>query len=265
LEFSPGSLKPGSYRFAVGTAGSATLVLQTILPPLLIASEPSSITLEGGTHNPAAPPFDFLQRCFAPEIKKMGAGMELTLRRPGFFPAGGGNFVAEIQPTKQLRRIELLERGEIHCRRARALVSKLAPGIGERELAMVRHELGWSPEECVVEKAESPGPGNALLLEIETENGTAVFTGFGERGRKAEDVARAAITAAKHWMDAFVPVDEHLADQLLLPMALAGGGSFRTTAPSSHTITNASVIQKFLAVPIAFEQENSTVCHVKIG
>lgn len=265
LEFRPGLLKPGSYRFAVGTAGSATLVLQTILPPLLIASESSFIMLEGGTHNPAAPPFDFLQRCFAPVINQMGAGIELNLRHSGFFPAGGGNFLAEIQPAKKLHRIELLERGEIRRRRARALISKLSPAIAERELAVVRQELGWSSDECAIENVESAGPGNALLLEIENESGTAIFAGFGERGRKAEEVARVAVAAARQWMDARVPVDEHLADQLLLPLALAGGGSFRTTAPSSHTTTNASVIQQLLSIPIAFEQENSAVCHVKVG
>ena len=92
LDFRPGPVTPGNYRFAVGTAGSATLVLQTVLPALLTASDPSTLTLEGGTHNPLAPSFDFLDRCFMPLIHRMGPSVELELKRPGFFPAGGGRF-----------------------------------------------------------------------------------------------------------------------------------------------------------------------------
>src|SRR5712675_2047994 len=92
LEFNPGPVTPGNYRFAVGTAGSATLVFQTVLPALLTASGHSTLTLEGGTHNPLAPPFDFLARSFTPLIHGMGPTVELELRTPGFFPAGGGCF-----------------------------------------------------------------------------------------------------------------------------------------------------------------------------
>src|SRR6266481_5961180 len=134
--FVPGQVTPGNYRFAVGTAGSATLVLQTILPALLTASGPSTLTLEGGTHNPLAPPFDFLGRCFMPLIRRMGPSVELELKRPGFFPAGGGRFHARIEPVKQLSRLVLLDRGAICGRRARVWLSKLSPEVAERELAV---------------------------------------------------------------------------------------------------------------------------------
>lgn len=103
------------------------------------------------------------------------------------------------------------------------------------------------------------------MLEIQTEHVTAIFTGFGERGRPAEEVAREAADAAKTWLEADVPVDEYLADQLLLPIALAGSGSFRTTKPSLHTTTNAGIIQRFLPVTIAVEPENEAVCRIAIG
>jgi RNA 3'-terminal phosphate cyclase (ATP) len=266
LEFRPGNVTPGNYRFAVGTAGSATLVLQTILPPLLQATGPSDLTLEGGTHNPAAPPFDFLSRCFVPVIEQMGPRIDLELRRPGFFPAGGGNFRARIKPDQHLRGIKLLNRGNIQRRRARAMISKLSPQIAERELSVARRVLEWEPSECVIESiTTSPGPGNALLLELEAEHVTAIFIGFGERGLTAEDVARRTVVAAKSWLAADVPVDEHLADQLLLPMALAGSGTFRTVKPSLHSTTNAMVIQRFLAVSIQFEQENELAWRVIVN
>src|SRR5512136_1745043 len=251
LELKPGPVTPGNYRFAVGTAGSATLVLQTILPALLTASGPSTVTLEGGTHNPWAPPFDFLDRCFVPLIHRMGPSVELELRRHGFFPVGGGRFHARIEPSKNLSRLDLLERGSFRSRQARVLVSKLPEHVGQRELAVVRDELEWCEDECAIEEVQYPvGPGNAVVLAIETEHVTEVFTGFGERGRPAEEVAKSAVATAKTWLEAGVPVDEHLADQLLIPMTLAGGSSFRTTKPSLHTTTNAEVIQRFVPATI---------------
>jgi RNA 3'-terminal phosphate cyclase (ATP) len=266
LEFRPGPVTPGNYRFAVGTAGSATLVLQTALPSLLTASGRSTLTLEGGTHNPLAPPFDFLARSFMPLVHRMGPDVELELGRPGFIPAGGGRFHARIEPVKRLAKIALTERGAILRRQARVWLCKLSAEIAERELAVVRDELRWRAEECEVEAVSHPkGPGNALVLEIECEHVTAVFTGFGERGRPAEEVAREAVDAAKDWLNANVPVDEYLADQLLLPMTLAGGGSFRTTKPSLHATTNAAVIQRFLPVPIQFQQESDLAWNVVVG
>ena len=124
----------------------------------------------------------------------------------------------------------------------------------------------WVSDPCAKESVANPfGPGNALLLEIETEHVTEVFTSFGERGRSAEEVAGEVCQAALDWMDANVPVDEHLADQLLIPMALAGGGSFRTVKPSLHSTTNAQIIERFLAVGIAFEQEKSNVWRVVVA
>ena len=266
LEFRPGPVTPGDYRFAVGTAGSATLVLQTVLPSLLTASGPSTLTLEGGTHNPLAPSFDFLAKCFMPLIHRMGPTVELELKRPGFFPAGGGRFHARVQPATKLSPIDLLERGSIRSRHARIWTSKLPEHVAERELAVVREELKWRADECSLENVPLPmGPGNAVVLEIEAEHVTAVFTGFGERGRPAEEVAKSAVEAAKVWLDANVPVDEHLADQLLPPMALAGRGSFRTTKPSLHTTTNAEIIRRFLPVPIRIEPESELVWRATVG
>ncbi len=186
--------------------------------------------------------------------------------RHGFFPAGGGRFHARIEPAKRLSRLDLLERGSIRSRQARVLISKLPEHVGQRELAVIRDELKWRDEECVIEAVQHPvGPGNAVVLAIETEHVTEFFTGFGERGRSAEEVAKTGVAAAQGWLEAGVPVDEHLADQLLIPLGLAGGGSFRTTKPSFHTTTNAEVIQRFLPVPITLEQESELAWRVTVG
>ena len=134
LSFAPVEILPGEYHFTVGTAGSATLVLQTVLPVLLLASGPSWLTLEGGTHNPYAPSFDFLQKVFLPIINLMGPTVEAWLLRHGFYPMGGGRFEVTIQPVKELSRINLLERGKIQGYRIHGVVSKIPLKVAEREV-----------------------------------------------------------------------------------------------------------------------------------
>ncbi len=257
LEFYPRSVKAGSYHFAVGTAGSCTLVLQTVLPALLTAGSPSELVLEGGTHNPYAPPFDFLTRSFLPIIERMGAKVSASLLRPGFYPAGGGKFKVTVEPAARLERLELPERGKILSRSARAIVAKLSRKIAERELKVVRESLGWEEQCCLVEEAtDSPGPGNILCIELDCENITEIFTGFGELGVSAEKVARDTVREVQEYLSSDAPIGPHLADQLLLPMALAGGGIFRTLAPTGHTITNAEVIRRFLPVEVSIRRHS---------
>jgi RNA 3'-terminal phosphate cyclase (ATP) len=248
LAFAPGAVRPGEYAFDIGTAGSATLVLQTILPALLAAEGPSRVTLFGGTHNPLAPPFEFLARVFVPALARMGARIRLTLLRHGFAPKGGGEIRAEIEPAP-LAPLHLLERGRVVRRRAEALVSNLPLSVAERELRIV----GWADAEA--RPVASAGPGNVLLLHVECEHASELVAGFGRRGLPAERVAQGAVAEVERYLAADVPVGEHLADQLLLPLALAGGGSFRTLPLSSHARTNAGIIERFLPVRIVAEDD----------
>ena len=261
LVFRPGAVKPGEYRFAIGTAGSTGLVVQTVLPALLTAAAPSTLTLEGGTHNPAAPPFDFLARAFLPLIGRMGPRVDAALDRPGFYPAGGGRCTFRVTPVPRLAPLTLLERGALARRRARALVARLPRQIADRELAVVRSRLGWSGEEleAVVVDGAARGPGNVLLLELESEHVTELFSGFGQRGVRAEAVAEQAVTEARRYLAAGVPVGPHLADQLLLPLALAGRGAFRTVELSSHSRANLDVIRAFSPIRIAVTGERDDV------
>lgn len=264
--FKPRAARPGEYRFAIGSAGSATLVLQTVLPALLCAAGPSALSLEGGTHNPAAPPFDFLERAFLPLVRRMGPDVRATLERRGFYPAGGGRFQVAISPARALGRLDLPERGEIRARRVVATVVNLPGGIAAREIEAARAVLGWGERECRPEVVKgAQGPGNVVTIEIEGEHVTEVITGFGEKGVRAEAVGEAAAREALAYLEAGVPVGEHLADQLLLPMALAGGGSFRTIEPSSHTRTHAALIEQLLGVRTRFEQVGAKAWHVEVG
>jgi len=221
LEFHPGIIQPGDYHFSVGTAGSATLVLQTILIPLLLAGRPSNVVLEGGTHNSASPPFDFLKSTFLPSLRKAGAEVQLTFHRYGFYPAGGGKFEAHIHPVTKLGRIEVMDRGEMLSSHARALVSHLSPNIARRELAVLRERTGWDKNCFRAEVVDnSPGPGNIVLVDLEFPSIREVIAGFGEKGVRAEEVGGKVAQEVERYLGANVPVGEHLADQLLIPMAV---------------------------------------------
>jgi RNA 3'-terminal phosphate cyclase (ATP) len=251
LYFAPKTVTPGQYHLAVGTAGSCTLVLQTVLPALLTAGGRSELRLEGGTHNPFAPPFDFLAKTFLSIVYRMGPKVTATLKRSGFYPAGGGEIEVSIEPAATLSGIDLLERGQIKKRLARAMVARLPRSIGERELKVVQDRLAWDRSHLQVEEVkDSRGPGNALIIEIESENITEVFTSFGQRGVPAEEVADKNIREVQEYLASGVPVGRHLADQLLIPMALANGGKFRTLPLTEHTSTNVQVLKQFLDVDI---------------
>ncbi|MFL6207292.1 MAG: RNA 3'-terminal phosphate cyclase [Pyrinomonadaceae bacterium] len=253
--FRPGRVRPGTYTFDIGTAGSTTLVLQAVLPPLMIAAEPSLLVLRGGTHNVHAPPYEFLAHTFLPLIARMGPHVSIELVRYGFYPPGGGQFNVYIEPAAQLTRLDLIERGEFKSRRARALVVKLPPNIAERELSIVREQLGWTDEQLTVETSTNAlSPGNVLTLEFESAHLTEIITGMGERGVRAETVAERACAEAQQYLAHDAPVGEHLADQLLIPLALAGGGSYTTGPLSLHTTTNIEVIKKFLPVEIETQE-----------
>lgn len=255
--FIPGVVTPGDYTFSVGTAGSATLVLQTVLPPLMIASGASMLRFEGGTHNVHAPPYDFLERTFLPLVSRMGPNILIELGRYGFYPPGGGRFDVFIEPAVKLQRLDLLKRGKICERRARALVVNLPASMAERELAVIEERMGFGKEELYPEISDNAiSRGTAVLIEIESECLTEVFVRIGERGVRAEVIAEKAADEALAYLKTDTPVGQHLADQLLIPMALAGGGSFATGPLTLHTMTNIEVIKKFLNVDIDITQSN---------
>lgn len=263
--FVPGEVVPGEYVFDIGTAGSTTLVLQAVLPPLMIAAAPSLLKLEGGTHNVHAPPFEFLQKTFLPLINRIGPQVSLELERYGFYPPGGGRLNVYIEPATKLQRLGLTARRLIRARRARALVVNLPASIGERELAVIRERLNWNDDELLIEASQNAfSPGNVLTLELESEQLTEVVTGIGERGVRAETVAARAVAETERYLSTDAPVGEHLADQLLIPLALTGGGSYLTGPLSLHTTTNIEIVKKFLPVEITVEPMANDVFAVKV-
>ncbi|QDU88531.1 RNA 3'-terminal phosphate cyclase [Pirellulimonas nuda] len=271
LTFVPKQVEPGRYAFAVGTAGSGTLVLQTVLPALIDAAGPSEITLEGGTHNPWAPPYDFLAQAYFPLVRQMGVGLTAALERHGFYPAGGGRFsVGVVPPVGGLKGLTLTTRGEVLHRSFTAVVANLARDIAQRELDAAAQRLNW-PDDCfhVYEANDSLGPGNIVMIELHCEHARELFTGFGRQGARAERVASEAVDQAHAYLAADVPVGPYLADQLILPLSIAawrhGAASrFRTLRLTRHSTTHIEIVQRFLDVAVRVEEEGGVV-EVAIG
>jgi RNA 3'-terminal phosphate cyclase (ATP) len=258
LRFVPGPVRAGDYRFAVGSAGSCTLVLQTVWPALMLADAPSRLHLGGGTHNPMAPPFHFLQRAYAPLMRRLGAPASLTLRRLGFYPAGGGEIEAEVHPAAEaLQPFDLLERGAPREAFAECLSPALHRSVAQRELAALAEGLGWQGDQLRVPPLrQGEGPGNALMATLAHEVVTEVFTQFGEKSLPADRVAAALVQEVKDYQQAHGALGPHLADQWALPLALAvwgrqRGAAYSCTELTDHATTNFEMVERFL--PVRFE------------
>jgi RNA 3'-terminal phosphate cyclase (ATP) len=184
----------------------------------------------------------------------MGPKIRLQFERYGFYPAGGGRFSAEIEPVKTLTPLHLGKRGEITSRRVIAVIANLPRHIAQREVETAADMLNWGPETHVIEATrESTGPGNVTMVEIKSVDNVGIevseiFTAFGQLGVSAEKVAGVAAREAREYLVSSAVADEHLSDQLLLPMALAGSGSFTATKMNLHARTNIGVIERFLAI-----------------
>jgi RNA 3'-terminal phosphate cyclase (ATP) len=260
LVFEPGAVRAGDYSFNVGTAGSCTLVLQTVLPALMLAPEPSRVSLSGGTHNPMAPPFHFLERSFAPLLRRLGLSLELELRRHGFYPAGGGEISAHVRPAAAgLTPFDITDRGSLREEYAECLVPALPHSVAVRELAVLGRALGWSAGQLRTPSVrQNEGPGNALMATLAYEHVSEVITSFGEKGLSAEHVAGALVKEVIAFRASEAALGPHLADQWMLPLALAvaaqgGAASFTCTEMTEHATTNIGVIEKFLRVRFAVD------------
>ena len=275
LQFNPRPARAGNYHFNVGTAGSATLVLQTILPGLLTADGRSTLVLEGGTHNPWAPPFDFLQRAFLPLVHRMGPRVTASLERHGFYPAGGGRFTVTIEPHPTLAGFDLLQRGAIVSRSVCAVIANLPMHIAEREVKAMLCGMTWGSDCGRVEEVDATGRGNVAYIELRSEHLTELFTSFGRIGVRAERVAFEAVEQALAYLTSSAAVGPYLADQLILPLGISAwqasgagrrrGGSYSTLPLTSHTATHIEILRQFLEIDIRVDQLGDGTCLVSVG
>ena len=258
IAFEPGPVRPGEYFFDIGTAGATALVLQTLLVPLALASGSSRITIRGGTHVPASPCYHYLDWQWRPFLLRVGIPFDLSLTMAGFYPEGGGELQARIPGGAKPRPLQLIERGALHSVRGLSAVANLPREIAERQrrqaLRRLRTLLPDSEPAIVLEELPAVSRGTVLLLLAELDCGQVCCFGLGARGKRAERVADEAVDSLTAYLRGDGAVDPWLADQLLLPLALADGPSLlRTAAVTSHLLTNAEVIRLFLPVEIGVD------------
>ena len=250
LDFQPGSIRNGDYHFDIGSAGSASLVIQTILPALFLADKPSTVTVTGGTHNPMAPPFDFLNETFLPAIETAGFGGNCKLIKHGFFPAGGGKITFNIQPWQgnKGKIIVLCHPNKEPQIYGRIYTAKLPERVAQRQRKLLLQSGLNIRNTEHIEVEDSNGPGNCAMIRLCSSEHTTVFTAFGMRGKPSEEVISEVLGLTEDFLTIESAVDRFLADQLLIYMALAKAGSFTTNECSSHLQTNIEVIKQFLPV-----------------
>ncbi|CAN5893374.1 RNA 3'-terminal phosphate cyclase [soil metagenome] len=281
LEFTPAAIIGGDHTVDIGSMGSTTLVVQTVLVPIISAGIELALVVRGGTHNPMAPPFEFLERVYLPCLRAMGAQVELMLDEHGFVASPGerqgqlGQLTLRVSPSTPAREgaprltaNDFVHASSIRTRRATVLLSRLPTHVGDREIAVIRERLGFDATECEINELRGAGIANAVSIEFGREmSGLSIrehITELGEKGVRAELVAARACEQAERYLAADAPVGEHLADQLLLPFAVAPGGRFRTGELSLHATTNIATIGRFLDVPIEVVPDGEAVI-VSVG
>jgi len=277
LIFKPGNINSGKFNFDIGTAGSTSLVLQTIFTPLSFSSQPSTITITGGTHVPWSPSYHYLELQWSPFITRLGFQVNLTLLNAGFYPQGGGAIRADIKPVNSILPLRILERGDLKQIRGVSGVANLPRKIAERQRNRVLQRIGSKYRLSDLRIADLPSrfKGTILLLLAEFDHSQTCYFGLGAIGKPAEKVADEAIDEMEEFLRTSGVLDQYLADQLLIPLAFAEEPSaFRTSKITHHLLTNADIIQYFLPVEIKIDGrvgEHGTVCvtggsksHIKI-
>lgn len=256
LVFEPGPVRPGSYRFDIGTAGATSLVLHTIYLPLALkAAGPSTITLIGGTHVRASPSFHFLDATWRRLVGLCGLHVRLKLVRPGFYPRGGGTVEAVVQPVERLSSVNFSTRGPLAAAGFSAIAG-LPMAIARRQARRATFRLQQQGLPVTLREEEwQGGPGTVVALELSGGPVPVLFVAIGERGKPAERVADDAADDAIAFVKANpAPIDAHSADQLVLPLVLAVGSSeFRVAEITRHLTTNVAVIRRFLDRKIEVE------------
>ncbi|MEE9591793.1 MAG: RNA 3'-terminal phosphate cyclase [Thermodesulfobacteriota bacterium] len=266
LRLFPGAVRGGRYTFDVSTlrssSGSTGLIFQTILPALSFAERPSEVTIRGGTHVPWSPPSDYLKCAFLPTAGEMGIKVGFENTRYGFYPLGGGEIKVGIGLSlRPLKPISLIERGELKRLYITSAVANLPISIAERQRdkAIARIRGKGLETECAIKEVPSPGKGTFVFILAEFEDIRIGFSSLGAVGKKAEAVADEAVDEFLGYLNGSGATDPHIADQLILYMALADGEStITTTEVTNHLLTNIHVIERFLPARFKIEEGDKT-------
>jgi RNA 3'-phosphate cyclase len=258
--FRPGKMAGGEIAVDVGTAGSISLVLQSLILPALHAREKTVLELRGGTDVAWSPSTMYFQHVFCGFLLRMGASVKMETLAHGFYPKGGGMVHAEIQPCAKLAPLNLTERGKLLRVDVRSVAEERLkePRVAERQLEGFKKVVKMSGNEFV-EYVPSASPGSSMHAHAHYEHSELGADSLGEVGVRAEEVGRRCGDALAIEMDSGACLDRHAADQILPYLALARGGSFTTSEITNHTLTSAHVIEKFLPVKFSIDRKSGLV------
>lgn len=267
LEFRPRRrATAGEWTLDIGTAGSTPLLFQTVCWPLALAGAPSRLTLRGGTHQDHAPSFHYLALVWAPAVARLGFTFRLELQAAGFYPEGGGEFTARVEPAHAMPPLDLRQRGTLREVEVVSIVGGLGYEIAERQAARALRglrEAGISAEAKRVPVPARVSKGGHVLIVSTFERTRAGHGAVSARERSPEQIADEAVRAFREHLERGAAVDRHLGDQLLLPASILAAGlvppppgvvpatRYTVSAVTKHLVTNADVIRRFLDVEIA--------------
>ncbi len=262
ISFSPKEIRTGRYKFVIPTAGSTSLVLQTIFVPLSLAKSATSVIISGGTHVPWSPSYDYLSLHWMGFLKNCGFDAQLKLELAGYYPKGKGRINATIRPTLHITPLKLTKRGTLKRVYGISCVSNLNIKIADRQKRRAILHLQKISPEINIKTINMPSEfkGTSILLIAEFEDGSENITpaccyfALGKIGKPAEMVADEAVEALNIFLSTEGTIDQYLADQLLLPLTFASGISeFRTSQVTKHLISNAEIIKLFTRTQIEIE------------
>lgn len=249
IEFRPGRIRPGQYRFDIGTAGSTSLVLQTLLPPLIFSGDISNLVITGGTHVPFSPPFNYISEVFLPLLNRLGIEAAARIISYGFYPRGGGEISVTVRPCGKPSPLNSVDRGNLLRLSGISAVGNLPLSIAQRQRESLLGRLENMKAEIDTLEVNTPGQGTFVFLRAEYENSLCGFSALGERGKRAEKVGEEAADAFLGHHRSGASLDPHMADQIALYLSLAEGESvFTVSGITSHLRTNLHVISKFMGI-----------------
>jgi RNA 3'-phosphate cyclase len=258
LKFTPKAVTPGDYYFDVAelrrSAGSTSLVFQTLLLPLSLTSKASTLFLKGGTHVPFSPLFDYLDKVFLPTLRGLGIRCKSEIRKWGYYPAGGGEVFFEIEPASGIEPIDIKEPGRLRGISILSAVSNLPDHIAQRQAKaaadFLKKKMRLNPA-METKRTLSSREGTYVFILAEFEKVLAGFSSLGQKGKPAEKVALEACQEFKEYWDTKSAFEPHLADQLILYLAFGRGDTrFTVSKVTQHLLTNAWVVRQFLPAKI---------------
>lgn len=267
LRFAPRGVRAGDYHFAIGTAGSAPLVLQTLALPLGLLDQSSRVTITGGTHVPWSPCYHFLALHWLRYLHHAGYRIGARMPRAGFYPPGGGEIDADIAPRAEPYGLQLTERGRLRAVRGVSAGIKVPVHVARRQRDQARQRLDRHGVEVAIdiERPEAVSPGSYLVLIAEFEHVQWCGFALGARGKPAERVADEVVAAFEAYLESGAAVDRHLADQLLAPLSVIPVRSrLSVEAVTGHLTTNAAVIEQLLPARVRIEGETGAPGTVEI-